>query len=301
VKGEALSLGKPTFGTVLITKDRNWCLERTVRALHGTELAARPLVVINNGATHEDPLDVLHGLDFEYIELPENTGIVGGRLYAHRTAAAAGWDYYCFLQDDFELRAKTPWLCETLEFMERFHVDYCRLTMRETALNENEHWVKGTLRVKSGARFWNCSHIQQPKGERVGERDFLLTDKHYSDWVHVMSRHGSHTLFDVTAEQLSGPTVTDLLLSCGGTEALRGALRNEFDIAVKHWLAYALGKMSATGLLVDRSCWCGAFDHFTGMSTSEYCDLPHNPERALLIEPRRRARVECSSQRRLES
>jgi hypothetical protein len=59
-------------------------------------------------------------------------------------------------------------------------------------------------------------------------------------------------------------------------DALEEATRSEFDFSVKHWIAYSLGLISATGILEDRSCWCGAFDHFTTRSTSDYRDLPDN-------------------------
>ncbi len=160
--------------------------------------------------------------------------------------------------------------------MHLFHIDYCRLTFRETFCGENEHWAKGVLRVQSKERLWNCSHIQNKKSERVGQTDFSITDKHYSDWVHIINAHASKILFDISPEQLSGPTVSSLLLDQQYAKALEGAVRSEFDFAVKHWIAYSLGMISATGVLEDRSCWCGAFDHFTGHSTSDYRDLPDN-------------------------
>jgi hypothetical protein len=81
------------FGTILITKDRNWCLERTVKALDRSELVSYPIVVVNNGSTREDPLDALKAITFtfDYIRLPHNVGIVGARIYAHRVAECRGW------------------------------------------------------------------------------------------------------------------------------------------------------------------------------------------------------------------
>ena len=178
------------------------------------------------------------------------------------------------LQDDFELKAQKPWLQDTLEFIERFQIDYCRLTVREAALGDAEHWVKGRLREMTGTKRWNCSHIQTPKPERVGETDFALTDKHYSDWVHIMSMETSALLFDVTTSGFQGDTVTDRLLRGDVFAAFHGALRSEFDIAIKHWIAYSLGLTSATGILMERCCWSGLFDHFTGESARGRRELP---------------------------
>jgi hypothetical protein len=266
------------FGTVLITKDRNWCLHRTVTALMQSELAAHPIVVVDNGSTREDPREALGGLPHEYLRIPHNTGIVGARLIAHQIAATRGWGTYCFLQDDFEHRAVKPWLRDTLDFMREFQIGYCRLTFREAALAETEHWVKGTLRLKSKMHGWTCSHTQIPKRERIGTTDFLISDKHYSDWAHLMSIETSARLFDVGPESLTGPTVTDLLLRGDPAGAWKGSLRTEFDIAVKHWLAYATGLIGATGIVDEHPCWCGIFDHFTGKSTTDYRDLPANVE-----------------------
>ncbi len=72
-----------TFGTIIITKDRNWCLKRSIEALRNSELEEFPIVVVNNGSTSEDPLDALIGIKFEYVNLPQNVGIVGARIYAH--------------------------------------------------------------------------------------------------------------------------------------------------------------------------------------------------------------------------
>lgn len=266
------------FGTVLITKDRNWCLRRTVLALAQSELAGHPIVVVDNGSSREDPREALGGIEHEYLRMAHNTGIVGARLIAHQVASARGWGTYCYLQDDFEHRALKPWLSDTLDFMREFQVGYCRLTFREAALGETEHWVKGQLRLKSKLRGWTCSHTQIPRRERVGSTDFLIGDKHYSDWAHIMSIETSARLFDVGREALSGPTVTDLLLGGHADRAWNGSLRTEFDVAVKHWLAYACGFVGATGILDERPCWCGVFDHFTGKSTCDYRDLPVNVE-----------------------
>jgi hypothetical protein len=270
-------LSEESFGTIIITKDRNWCLKRTITALQGSELAEFPIVIVNNGSTSDNPLDVLTEINFDYVKLQQNIGIVGARIYAHWLATNRGWARYCFLQDDFEMKVSKLWLRDTLEFMRRFHIDYCRLTSRESACSENEHWVKGVLRVQSKERFWNCSHIQNKKFERLGRTNFSITDKHYSDWVHIISAHASRVLFDISPQQLCGPTVSSLLLNQEYTKAFQGAIRSEFDFSVKHWIAYTLGMVSATGILEDPSCWCGAFDHFTGHSTLDYRDLPDNP------------------------
>lgn len=263
-----------SFGTILITKDRNWCLERTVKALFESDIARHSIVVLNNGSTQEDPLQALSDLECEYITVSQNIGVVGARVLAHRIAEQKGWSRYCFLQDDFELKTKKPWLQDTLTFMEEFQIDYCRLTCRESALGENEHWVKGVLRVQSGARAWNCSHIQSKRFERVGGTEFSISDKHYSDWVHIVTTKASRKLFNISSKQLHGPSVTDILLSGQPFEAFNGAVRSEMDFAVRHWIAYALGMISATGIVEDHACWCGLFDHFTGKSTTDYRDLP---------------------------
>ena len=263
-----------SFGTVLITKDRNWCLRRTVAALAQGELAAQPIVVVDNGSSREDPREALGGIAHEYVRMAYNTGIVGARLIAHQIAAARGWGIYCYLQDDFENRAVKPWLRDTLDFMREFQIGYCRLTFREAALVESEHWVKGTLRLKSKLRGWSCSHTQIPKRERVGSTDFLIGDKHCSDWAHLMSIEMSARLFDVGREHLTGPTVTDLILRGDVAGAFHGSLCTEFDVSVKQWLAYACGLIGATGIVDERPCWCGLFDHFTGKSTCDHRDLP---------------------------
>jgi hypothetical protein len=76
----------------------------------------------------------------------------------------------------------------------------------------------------------------------------------------------------------TGPTVTDILTQGNPLEAFNGSIKTEFDIAVKHWIAYALGLTSATGLVIDNSAWFGLFDHFAGKSASDYRDLPEKPE-----------------------
>src|SRR4051812_13657471 len=112
------------FGTVLVTKDRNHCLERTLRALLGSDLLAHPIVVQNNGSEMDDPCDIIKRVGFpcEYVNIGFNPGIVGSRVLAHRVARARGWTHYCFLQDDFELKAEKPWLDDTLAFLEKFHI-----------------------------------------------------------------------------------------------------------------------------------------------------------------------------------
>ena len=275
------------FGTVIITKDRNWCLEKTVSALLHSELAQNPIVVVNNGSTKEDPAKALGKLHCEYVVLPENIGIVGARFYAHRVAEEHEWTHYCFLQDDFELKLKRPrWLADTLEFIERYTIDYCRLTTREGALGDGEHWVKGVLRVKSKERRWNCSHIQMPKNEELGQTQFILTDKHYSDWAHIMSVSASRLLFDIATSSFTGPTVTDRILVGDWAGAFSGAIKSEFDTAVRHWIAYSMGLISCTGVVNERPCWCGVFEHQTTASTSDYRDLPANLESLLSIGPR---------------
>jgi hypothetical protein len=270
------------FGTILITKDRNWCLKRTIDALRGSELLNYPLIVVNNGALLEDPRVVLDDLPHDYIRLQQNIGIVGSRIFAHHLAARRSFKRYCFLQDDFELKEKELWLEDTFEFMDRFKIQFCRLTRREALLGEDEHWAKGVLRVNRGAAQWNCSHIQTPKRERVSNTDFLITDKHYNDWVHIIDLEASRIIFDVTERQLEGPTVCELLNTAAPWAAFHGAVRSEFDFSVKHWIAYSLGMISATGIVASSACWCGLFDHFTGKSTTDYKDLPPDRRQVFL-------------------
>ena len=270
-----------SFGTVLITKDRNWCLERTVNALIGSELAEHPIVVVSNGSTREDPRQVLGNLRCQYLQLPNNLGIVGARFLAHEIAETLQWGHYCFLQDDFELKlARRGWLADTLRFVEKYAIDYCRLTVRECALGENEHWVKGQLRVKTANKRWNCSHVQIPKMEKVGETNFLLSDKHYSDWAHIMSMNASALLFKAEKTAFSGPSVTDRLLSGDYFDAFNGSVKTEFDTAVRHWIAYSLGLVSCTGIVSERPCWSGVFEHQTRISTCDYRDLPQGGDAA---------------------
>jgi len=263
------------FGTIIVTKDRNSLLCRTVNALRGTEMDAHPIIVINNGSTIDNPRDIIEnsGLQCEYIDVGFNSGIVGARILAHRIAKARRFTHYCFLQDDFELASSEPWLADTLLFIANFGVDYCRLTIREEQLGDDEHWVKGKLRRWAGNKRWNCSLIQIPQLERVGGTRFHLTDKHYSDWPHIMSMETSEFLFG-SKVSFEGASVTDLLVKGAPERALAGAVRSELDVAVRHWLGYAAGLTSATGIVMERPCWCGLFNHIGKTSASGRRNLP---------------------------
>jgi hypothetical protein len=267
------------FGTIIVTKDRNHCLDRTLKALLGTELTHFPIVLLNNGSEVDDPGEIIKSnpIECEYINVGFNPGIVGSRILAHRVAQSRAWTHYCFLQDDFELKASKPWLRDTLLFIETYKIDYCRLTVRESTLSDSEHWVKAHLREWCGAARWNCSHIQLPKPEQVGDTTFIITDKHYSDWVHIMSHSTSMLLFGKDQLSFDGLTVTERLMKGDHFSAFQGAIRSEFDIAVKQWIAYSLGLTSATGIIMERPTWSGLFDHFTSHSAGDRRELPKDP------------------------
>ena len=130
--------------------------------------------------------------------------------------------------------------------MDRYRIGYLRLTQREYYLGETVHWVKQALRLHSGHTHWNGSGIQLPHEELVLGESFWVTDKHYSDWVHIMDRHTSATVIEHA--YFAGETVAERLLRGDWREAWNGAVTTEFDYAVKHWMAYALGLISATGV-----------------------------------------------------
>ncbi len=281
------------FGIILITKDRNWCLQRTLAALKGTELLRYPLVAIDNGSTQDDPREVLRSLDIkcEYFAINHNIGTRGARVLAHKLAAERGWNRYCYLQDDFELKYGVPWLEDTFAFMDKFKIQYCRLSRFEGIGSEYEHWTKGCLRVFRNASRWNCSHLQSGKVEKVGGTQFLINDRHYSDHVHIIDMEASEFLFGMKTP-FKGPSVCNLVGTKKPWMALQGAIKSEFDTSVKHWLGYAMGIISATGVL-DRPAgtagveqppnWYGLFEHIGIKSASDFRFLPKRRNKGFIL------------------